>query len=171
MTTDYTTSFQVALYLTTLLVTIVFAWVLVFAIVIMPGIAKLEDGGYLRAFQVIDGIIQNNQPIFVLVWIGSAIAAITLNVLTFTQLGNDENDTKALVTIAVILYLLSQVSTFTKNVPLNNRVQTLQIDQMDSYSKQAERETFEGPWAFWNNLRTVVMGVSSLYFLYLTLNI
>ena len=91
-TSDYSASFEVVLYLSTLLVTIVFAWLLVFAIVIMPGIAKLDDdGGYLRTFQVIDGVIQKNQPIFVTIWIGSIIALVTFNVLVFTQLGNDND--------------------------------------------------------------------------------
>ena len=57
----------------------------------MPGIAKLDDGGYLRTFQVIDGVIQKNQPIFVTIWIGSIIALVTFNVLVFTQLGNDND--------------------------------------------------------------------------------
>ena len=175
-TSDYSASFEVGLYLSTLLVTIVFAWLLVFAIVIMPGIAKLDDdGGYLRAFQVIDGVIQKNQPIFVTIWISSVIALVTFNVLVFTQLGDADDDddklTKLLVTISNIAYLITQVTTFTKNVPLNNRVQTLDIAKLDNFTKKSERDKFEKSWIFWNNLRTIIMGIVSLYLMYLTLRL
>lgn len=47
-----------------------------FAIVVMPGIGRLDDRGFMRAFQVIDGIVQNNQAVFMAVWLGSALARV-----------------------------------------------------------------------------------------------
>ncbi|MBT4925560.1 MAG: DUF1772 domain-containing protein, partial [Euryarchaeota archaeon] len=52
-----------------------------FAVVVMPGIAKLTDKEYLLAFKHMDGIIQNNQPLFILVWAGSIISVIVTLVL------------------------------------------------------------------------------------------
>jgi hypothetical protein len=33
-----------------------------FAVVVMPGVGRLDDGGFIRGFQVIDRVIQNRQP-------------------------------------------------------------------------------------------------------------
>mgnify|MGYP000408645177 CR=1 FL=1 len=46
------------------------AVVVVFAIVVMPGIATLDDLAFLRAFKAIDRVIQDNQPVFMIVWGG-----------------------------------------------------------------------------------------------------
>ena len=48
--------------------------VFAFAVVVMPGIRTLPDADFLRAFQVIDRVIQDNQPLFLLVWVGSIVA-------------------------------------------------------------------------------------------------
>lgn len=44
----------------------------------MPGIRSLNDREFIRVFQVTDRIIQNNQPIFVLVWVGSIVTLVYL---------------------------------------------------------------------------------------------
>ena len=73
-----------------------------FAIVVMPGIAKLSDKEYLLAFKHMDGIIQNNQPFFVLVWAGSIFSVLaTLVMGTLNLSGTDVY----LVVFASILYL------------------------------------------------------------------
>jgi hypothetical protein len=36
-----------------------------FAAVVMPGLRSLDEGGFIRTFQVIDRVIQNDQPLFV----------------------------------------------------------------------------------------------------------
>jgi hypothetical protein len=47
----------------------------------MPGIKRLDDGGFIRAFQVIDGVIQNDQPVFIFVWVGSVLTLIAAALL------------------------------------------------------------------------------------------
>jgi hypothetical protein len=42
----------------------------------MPGLRSLDDSSFIRAFQVIDRVIHNNQPLFVLVWVGSVLAVV-----------------------------------------------------------------------------------------------
>jgi uncharacterized membrane protein len=147
-------------------------WILLFIIVIMPGIAKLDDSAFLRAFQVVDGIIQNNQPIFVFTWIGSAIALVICNIMGLSYyLDDDATTDKILLTVSTLLYLITQYTTFTKNVPLNNRVQTLDVANLDSFQATAERNRFEGSWNNWNVLRGVIMWVVTLYLLSLLLRI
>ena len=70
------TAFESSLFVSAFLVTTVFGIMLVFAIVATPGIARLGDGDYLRAFQVIDGVVQDKQPVFYFVWIGAVVATV-----------------------------------------------------------------------------------------------
>ena len=56
---------------------LVTGFILTYAFVVMPGLAKLTDKHFLRAFQVTDEIIQNNQPLFMLIWVGAIISVIT----------------------------------------------------------------------------------------------
>ena len=43
----------------------------------MPGLSNLNDKEFIRAFQVTDAVIQNNQPIFMFTWIGSIVSLIS----------------------------------------------------------------------------------------------
>ena len=160
--TSTTEAFQIALLLSTILCSLVFGWVLLFTIVVMPGIAKLDDGGFLQAFKNIDGVIQHNEPVFVSVWIGSVLALLVTMGLATVEWSNVTARLGFMI-LSTIAWLACQVTTFGKNVPLNNHLQTLDIENLDAFSKKREREHFEGPWNFWNNLRTVVMGVVSLF--------
>jgi len=42
-----------------------------FAVVSMPGLENLSDREFIRAFQVMDRVIQDRQPLFMVVWVGS----------------------------------------------------------------------------------------------------
>ena len=55
--------------LATFLCSIVAGFLFAFWVVAMPGIRSLNDREFIRAFQVMDRVIQNNQPI--LCWSGS----------------------------------------------------------------------------------------------------
>lgn len=151
-------AYQVSLVTSNILCTTVFGYLLVFSTVVMPGIGKLPDGDFLRAFQVIDGVIQNNEPIFVASWMGSILSILASAGLA-TAAGNGDSDQNGKVLwtwLACATYLIGQVITWAKNIPLNNRLQTLSIHELDSFNKHAERQRFEGPWRSWNNIRTVL---------------
>jgi uncharacterized membrane protein len=60
------TPFQALLLLAAFLCSLVAGLLFTFAIVVMPGIAKLNDRDFVRTFQAIDGVIQNNQPAFLI---------------------------------------------------------------------------------------------------------
>ncbi len=129
--------FQITLLLATLLCSLVAGFVFAFAVVVMPGINNLSDREFIRAFQVMDGIIQNNQPMFVLVWVGSIVALVASAVLGIGQLEGAE---RLLMILAVLAYLLVvQLPTFTINIPLNNRLQTWLTDK--SLIKESLKES------------------------------
>ncbi len=151
--------FQIALILATFLCSLVAGLLFAFALVVMPGIRSLNDREFIRAFQVIDRVIQNNQPIFMLVWIGSVVALVTSTVLGIGQL---DGTGRLLMIFAALVYLLGvQLPTFTINVPLNNKLQTLDVDSMNEATQKAARKDFEPRWNLWNSIRAAFASLAS----------
>lgn len=151
--------FQFTLILATLLCSLVAGFLFAFASVVMPGIRDLNDQEFIRTFQVIDRVIQNNQPLFLLVWVGSIVALPASAVLGIGQLvGTD----RLILVFATLAYLLGvQLPTVAINIPLNNRVQRLDVNAMDDAAQRAIRKDFEARWNRWNTLRTVVASLAS----------
>ena len=161
--------FHLTLISATLLCSLVAGFVFAWAVVVMPGIGNLGDGEFLRAFQVMDRVIQNNQPVFLLVWMGSVVALLASVALGFRQL---DGTGRLLMIGAVLVYLLGvQLPTVTINVPLNNTVQTLEIDAMDETAQAAARQDFESRWNRWNWIRTVLANLVAVLLLILLLRL
>lgn len=161
--------FQLTLIVAALLCSLVAGLVFAFAVVVMPGIRALGDGEFLRAFQVIDRVIQNSQPLFLLVWVGSVVALLASVALGFGQL---DGVGRLLVIAAALVYLLGvQLPTITINIPLNNTVQALEIDGMDPSAHEAARRAFESRWNTWNSIRTVLASVVSVLLMILLLRL
>lgn len=151
---------QIALIIATFLCSLVAGFLFAFAIVVMAGIKKLSNREFIRVFQAMDGIIQNNQPIFMAVWLGSVIALIIAAALGVGHLDPTE---RWLLIVSTLVYLLGvQLPTFTINIPLNNELQSLDVDTMDESAQEAARKAFEGRWNRWNAIRTVASCLASL---------
>lgn len=130
-----------------------------FAVVAMPGLRHLGDGEFLRAFQVMDRVIQDNQPLFMLVWVGSVVALLAAAVLGLMQL---QGSGRLLLVAATLVYLLGvQLPTVAINIPMNNAVQTLDVAAMDGPARAAARERFEARWNRWNQVRAVLAIVAA----------
>lgn len=163
MTTTFL--FQISLLLATFLCSLVAGLVLCFAIVVMPGTKVLDDRDFLRAFKVMDRVIQDNQPIFMLVWVGSIATVVAAMVIGFTQLSGKN---LYLLLIAALSYLFGvQLPTIRFNIPLNNKLQTLNLDEMSEPELAAARSEFEPNWNRWNRFRTFVSCFSITLFLIL----
>ena len=161
--------FQLALVAATLLCTLVAGLVFTFAVVVMPGLGSLGAGEFLKAFQVIDRVIQENQPLFLLVWVGSVAALLASAVLGFAQL---DGTGRLLLIAAVLIYLLGvQLPTVGINVPLNNAVQALEVDAMSPAELAAARREFEPRWNTWNSVRTVLASLVSVMLMSLLLRL
>jgi len=155
----------VALMLAIMLCSLVAGLLFGFAIVVMPGIAKLNDKGFLSAFKHMDEIIQNNQPLFILVWAGSILSIIITLILGIMNLIGTQI---YILILASILYLVGvQLPTFRFNIPLNNSLQNLDIESLDESEAALCRVDFETPWNRWNRIRTVnaILAVSMLLLL------
>ena len=143
-------------------------FVFTYAVIVMPGLAKLTDKEFIRAFQVTDELIQNNQPIFMIVWVGSVISVIST--LIVSLMGPYSVET-LLVIIAGFVYLLGvQGLTVLVHLPLNRRIQTVNVEEWDASALREERLLFETRWIRFNWIRTLIgLGVIVTFIVALSL--
>ena len=129
----------------------------------MPGFSKLEDKEFLRAFQVTDGVIQNNQPLFMLTWVGSIISVLSVMAISILSLGVSE---AWIIFVVGLIYLLGvQGITISIHLPLNNHIQKIDINDMNNQLLNEERTNFEMRWNYFNKIRTFIAFAASLSFL------
>ena len=146
--------FDVTLVLSTLLCSLVAGFLFSYAIVVMPGIKQLDDKQFIKTFQVTDRVIQDNHPLFLLVWVGSAIALIACAAVGFANLQGVDF---ILLLLAIVIYLVGvQVATIVIHLPLNNKLQTLDIELMTHAELKAARLGFESRWNRSNEIRTAI---------------
>jgi len=152
----------------TLSCALVTGFVFTYAVIVMPGLAKLTDREFIRVFQVTDELIQNNQPIFMIVWVGSVISVISMLIASF--MGPYSVDT-VLVIIAGFVYLLGvQGLTVLVHLPLNRRIQTVNVEERDASALREERLLFETRWIRFNWIRTLTgLGVIVTFMVALSL--
>ena len=156
---------QIAVLLSALLCALVAGLVLTFAVVVMPGIRTLGSRDYLKAFKAIDGVIQNNQPVFMLVWLGSVVVLLATAVLGIWRL---EGIDRMLLLVACASYMFGvQAPTVTINIPLNNRLQSQDLDTMPESEVLATAGDFDSRWLRWNTIRTVIAILTTIVLLVL----
>ena len=158
--------FQISLVTGAFLCSVAFGYVLLFDIVIMPGLADLDDGTYLLSFQAIDGVIQRGQPIFGITWVGPVVAIIVACITSHKHYNQDHHNGRAWfigMILATIAFLIGQVCTAAGNIPLNNHVHTLDIENLDDSTLALERKNFERPWLIYNRIRTILFGFTSVF--------
>ena len=161
--------FQITLILATILCSLVAGFLFAFAVVVMPGIRGLDDRAFIRAFQAMDGVIQKNQPLFMLVWVGSILTLIASAVLGFGRL---DGVGRLLIVSAVLVYLFGvQLPTAAINVPLNNKLQDVNVAAADQAIARTARGDFEPRWNRWNSIRTVFAGIVSALLVILLLRL
>ena len=160
-------SFETVLIVATFLCSLVAGFVFAFAVVVMPGIKNLKDGEFIRAFQVMDRIIQDNQPLFMLVWVGSSLALIVSAGLGIAELTGGK---RLLLLVATCMYLFAvQAPTITINIPLNNKLQKLDVEAMNERDQEIARAEFEPRWNRWNAIRTLFASLVSALMIILLL--
>ena len=154
---------NILLFFSTLLCSLVTGFILTYAIVVMPGLSKLDDKEFIKAFQVTDGIIQNNQPIFILIWVGSIISVLSTIIISIFTLGILE--AWKIIFVSLVYLIGVQAITIIIHLPLNRRIQKIDINSTSSQSLNEERKNFETKWNYFNNIRTVIAFLVTLFFL------
>lgn len=159
------TLFQALLLLATFLCSLVAGLLFAFAVVIMPGIKSLDDGSFIRAFQVIDRVIQHNQPLFMFVWVGSVLCLMAASVVGLWASGGANR--LLLIAAALVYVLCVQLPTATINIPLNNELQKLSPSTMSEAMRKHARDAFERRWNRWNAIRTACASLTAILLLFL----
>ena len=135
----------------------------------MPGFSKLNDKDFIRAFQVTDNIIQNNQPLFMLIWIGSILSVISTIVFSIFNINADYS---IFIIVTGFFYLIGvQGLTISIHIPLNNNIQKFDVDKEDELKLNEVRKEFEIKWNYYNRIRTVVAFTVTTLLMLILLNI
>ena len=156
---------NISLFFSTLLCSLVTGFILTYAIVVMPGLSKLDDKEFIKAFQVTDGIIQNNQPIFILIWVGSIISVVSTIIISIFTLGILEG--WKIIFVSLVYLIGVQAITIIIHLPLNRRIQKIDINSTNLQSLNEERKNFETKWNYFNNIRTVIAFLVTFFFLFI----
>jgi uncharacterized membrane protein len=144
----------------TFLVALVAGFLFAFSVVAMPGLKRLDDAGFVRAFQAIDGVIQNNHPLFMLVWVGSVILLMISVAAGFGQLGTVHRT--VLIVITVIYIAGVHIPTALINIPRNNAIQKVDVDTLNRHDLHEARRFFEDTWNRSNRFRTIMAAIAAL---------
>ena len=162
------TYLEISLIFAILFCSLVGGFIFTYSIIVMPGLSNLNNKDFLRAFQVTDAVIQNNQPLFMFTWIGSIVAILTTIVASLITVGLLESWLIILVGAAYLLGV--QGITVTIHIPLNNHIQKIEIEDLNDKALADERINFEKKWNFFNNIRTFIsISVSLLLLVQLSL--
>jgi uncharacterized membrane protein len=159
---------SISLIFAILFCSLVGGFIFTYSIVVMPGLSNLNDKDFLKAFQVTDAVIQNNQPLFMFTWIGSIVAILTTIAASLLTVGLSE---AWLIILLGAAYLLGvQGITVAIHIPLNNHIQMLNIEELNDETLADERLKFETKWNFFNKIRTgIAISVSLLMLIQLGL--
>ena len=159
---------DISLIFSILSCSLVGGFIFTYAIIVMPGLSKLNDKDFLRAFQVTDAVIQNKQPLFMFTWIGSIVAMLTTLLVSLVSVGLPETWLILLIGVAYLLGV--QGITVAIHIPLNNHIQKIEIDALNDDMLADERLKFETRWNFFNYIRTsIALSVSVLMLILLTI--
>jgi uncharacterized membrane protein len=160
---------DISLIFSITLCSLVSGFIFTYAIVVMPGLSNLNDKEFIRAFQVTDAVIQNNQPIFMFTWIGSIVSLLSTILISVVSFGLSE---AWLIVLISVFYLLGvQGITIAIHIPLNNHIQKVVIEELSDEAITEVRVKFERKWNYFNNIRTSIsISVSLLLLILLSLS-
>ena len=116
---------------------------------ITPGIGRLDDLSFLKAFQAMNRAIINGQ--FMVVFMGPTIL-LFLNAYLFRS----NNTIFWLFLVAAMLFFIGiGLVTVFCNVPLNEILDTSNLEALSKVELQELRDKFEQPWNRWHTIRSL----------------
>jgi uncharacterized membrane protein len=121
-----------------------------YAVSVNLGLAVQPDESYVATMQAINDKIQN--PVFFASFFGAVLFSLAALVAHYPR---PRSRRFLLIALACVLYIGGGfLLTASINVPLNNQLATVDPDAPARVLATA-REAYEGPWDFWNTIRTV----------------
>jgi uncharacterized membrane protein len=119
-----------------------------FSVFVMRALAGIPAPAGIAAMQAINIVVIN--PLFLGVFLGTAVLCVVVSLLAFAGSGNGES---AYVWIASLAYLIGTFGvTMLFNVPLNNR-----LAKADPAGAEGEVlwRSYVTQWTRWNHVRTI----------------
>lgn len=124
---------------------------------VTPGIGRLDDLSYLKAFQNMNRAIIN--PLFYLVIIGPLFL---LPLSLYLYKGSSSPTRRALLGATTLYYLGIFVVTMIGNIPLNILLEKAQLDSISLEDAKILRSKFEQSWNDFHLVRTITSAASFL---------
>jgi uncharacterized membrane protein len=140
-----------ALTLATLTTGLVSGFFYAYACSVTLGLALLSDGQYIEAMQAINATVRNG--VFAFSFFG---AVVSLLLALAVHALRPRSRRFVFVALAAVLYIGGGfVVTFLVNVPMNEELARVSVGELGPAALERVREGYEGPWNFWNGVRTV----------------
>ena len=134
-----------------------YAW----SISVIPGIKRIPDKSYLEAMQEINRAILN--PWFFILFFGAALMMIYS---AYLQFKTNAYLSFWIILCAAVIYLAGTVGiTAFGNVPLNQALDQVQLNILNTGDLQLTRQAYEGQWNKLHTIRTFFSVVSFLLLL------
>jgi uncharacterized membrane protein len=128
-----------------------------YSVSVDPGLTAQSDASYVATMQEINERIQN--PLFFASFIGAVLFLLAALVVHLPRLRSSRF---LLISLACLLYIGGGfLLTAFINVPMNNQLATVDPEAPALVLSRA-REAYEGPWDFWNGVRTIFSTVAFL---------
>jgi uncharacterized membrane protein len=138
-----------ALTLATLTTGLISGFFYAYACSVTLGLALLPDEQYVEAMQGINATVRNG--VFAFGFFG---AVLSLLLALAAHAPRVRSRRFALVALACVLYIGGGfMVTFLVNVPMNEEL--ARVGEVDPAALARIRAAYEGPWNFWNGVRTV----------------
>ena len=126
-----------------------------YSVSVDPGLAAQSDASYIATMQEINERIQN--PLFFASFFGAGLFLLAALALHLPRLRSGRF---LLISLACLLYIGGGfLLTAFINVPMNDQLATIDPEAPARVLSQA-REAYEGPWDFWNGIRTIFSTLS-----------
>jgi len=134
----------------------------VFSTFVMRG---LDRTGPVDAITAMRGINAeaNSNPVFLLGYFGATILALVVGVIAVIQL---QQPGSWWVLVGAVLAILAAVITMVFNVPLNNRLDTVNPVGLSAADAAREWQAYFSTWTAWNHVRTVTSFVGAALLLF-----
>jgi uncharacterized membrane protein len=113
------------------------------------GLALLSDKQYIEAMQAINATVRNG--VFAFSFFGAVVFLLLALAVHAPRLRSRRF---VLIALAAVLYIVGGfMVTFLVNVPMNEEL--ARVGEVGSATLAQVRAEYEGPWNFWNGVRTV----------------
>jgi uncharacterized membrane protein len=120
------------------------------------GLALLPDEQYIEAMQAINATVRNE--VFAFSFFGAVVSLLSALAVHVSQLRSRRF---LLIALATVLYIGgSFMVTFLVNVPMNEEL--ARVGEVGPATLAHIRAEYEGPWNFWNGVRTVFSSMALL---------